>query len=424
MGSGNNPFRPASAGQDDKHKNRVTLDSGAPAQPANQAQPEPQQPAGAPQSNALNNALASLGGNNETANAFDPLNVTDPVNTPLDFNNPSTPQGAINPIGDNIAANNSHAKNERKKRFNLSKKKKADQAPAQADPLHNNLIGFDPLDPVSLDAPNRNNGLLADLNNSSTPSTPAGNQLLNELGNNNANIEPALPGSDSIAAALAADNNNTPAEPTTSVEPTNTTSSPAVTLDTMTVDTTPATAVADDTFASSMPTPEPHTKQFTISMMTIVMTLLFIVSASFAGYLYFKNNQLTSENVAYAEENQTLKANNNNASTANNKSSNQFNVLQDKIKELTDTNTENKKTIEDNKKTIDDLNKQKDDLTKKLNEAQAKILSDKTTSDNVKEFMNALCASSGNINFSDTTYCVEHATAGSNGQPAANNEQH
>lgn len=436
MGSGNNPFRPAAnssnasnAGNSDKHKNRATLDGGNLNTPQTTAPASPATPATTPTANStLGDALASL--NTEPGvvtgggSAFDPLNVPDPVNTPLDFNNASAPQGTIAPLNDTAVPTDANSdqpanpKLERKKRFGLLRKKKA-AANTVADPLHNNLMGFDPLDPISLDAPGHSGGLLADATAVNQPTSQAGNQLLNELGNSNATAAP-------VEAAATTPGDTTPAieltDPALNINATTfPTDQPTDLVATAANTDTPATDALATTGSSSTASTEAPTRQFTISIMTIVATLLFLVSAAGAIYLYIKNNQLSQDNLALNQENQSLKASNNNNSTANNKSSNQFNVLQDKIKELTDTNTENKKTLDDNKKQIEDLTKQNDDLTKKLNEAQAKILSDKTTSDSIKEFMSALCVSTDNHNISDTTYCVEHKNNNNNNNNNQNN---
>ncbi len=134
-------------------------------------------------------------------------------------------------------------------------------------------------------------------------------------------------------------------------------------------------------------------KQLTISTMTIVFAVLFVVATGAAIYLGIQNRNNADALADAQAQVSELTDSDNNAKSSSTKSTTQLSALQDKVQDLT-------KKTEDNQKTIDDLNKKNNDLTKsntdlqnQLKAANDKLASDKSVSDNMKSMLNAMCTS-------------------------------
>lgn len=152
-------------------------------------------------------------------------------------------------------------------------------------------------------------------------------------------------------------------------------------------------------------------KQITISMLTIIFGLLFVVSTSLAIWLMISKNSVNSQLNDATAELQSIKDKNNSKANKANKTTTQFDSLQNKIKELTKSNETKQKVLDENKKSIDDLTKRNTDLNNQLKSAQDKLASDKQVSDSMKSLVITLCDSNDNIKKSST--CVDAAAANS-----------
>lgn len=211
---------------------------------------------------------------------------------------------------------------------------------------HASPLGFNPLDPVT---PEGTPGVSVDSSSSSsTTPTSAGSDSSSPIG-------------DALSAAAAMADSQT---------------------GDVTIDKTPAKKKS----ASGQP------KQLTISLLTIVFCVLFIISTVCAVYFAIQNGKSTNQLSDTKAELQELRDKDNASSTTNSKTSDQFDALQNKIAGLTKQATDNKKTMDENKKTIEDLTKKNTDLTTQLNAANAKLASDKSVSDNMKSLVVTMCA--------------------------------
>lgn len=257
-------------------------------------------------------------------------------------------------------ANEEKSKKKKSKKGSLfSRKKKEKASDKPVDPVsnanavfgadlmasHASPLGFNPLDPVT---PEGTPGMSVDSSSSSsTTPTGAGNDSGSPIGD-------AL----SAAAAMA---------------------------DSQTGDVTINKTPAKKKSASGQP------KQLTISLLTIVFCVLFIISTVCAVYFAIQNGKSTNQLSDTKAELQELRDKDNASSTTNSKTSDQFDALQNKIAGLTKQATDNKKTMDENKKTIEDLTKKNTDLTTQLNAANAKLASDKSVSDNMKSLVVTMC---------------------------------
>lgn len=224
---------------------------------------------------------------------------------------------------------------------------------------HASPLGFNPLDPVT---PEGTPGVSVDNSgSSSTTSTGAGSDSGSPIGD-------AL----SAAAAMA---------------------------DSQTGDVTINKTPAKKKSASGQP------KQLTISLLTIVFCVLFIISTVCAVYFAIQNGKSTNQLSDTKAELQELRDKDNASSTTNSKTSDQFDALQNKIAGLTKQATDNKKTMDENKKTIEDLTKKNTDLTTQLNAANAKLASDKSVSDNMKSLVITMCAG-GSKEVKESSPCI------------------
>lgn len=211
---------------------------------------------------------------------------------------------------------------------------------------HASPLGFNPLDPVT---PEGTPGVSVDDSSSSSSTTPT-----------SASSDSSSPIGDALSAAAAMADSQT---------------------GDVTIDKTPAKKKS----ASGQP------KQLTISLLTIVFCVLFIISTVCAVYFAIQNGKSTNQLSDTKAELQELRDKDNASSTTNSKTSDQFDALQNKIAGLTKQATDNKKTMDENKKTIEDLTKKNTDLTTQLNAANAKLASDKSVSDNMKSLVTTLC---------------------------------
>ena len=141
----------------------------------------------------------------------------------------------------------------------------------------------------------------------------------------------------------------------------------------------------------------PRQKQVTISLLTIIFFLLFLVSTGVAVWFGYDNNKkstaLADARAKLAQSKDYL-SDKTNTST---KTSTQFDALQAKIADLTKKNDEAKQQLDEKQKNIDDQNKKIADLTKQNGDFQNKINSDKTISDNMHSLAVTLCASNPSI---------------------------
>lgn len=163
-----------------------------------------------------------------------------------------------------------------------------------------------------------------------------------------------------------------------------------------------------------------QTKQVTISALTIIFFVLFVISTACAIYFGIQNhgnsNKL-SDAQAQIEE-LTAKSSENASST--NKQNNNFDALQDKITTLTKDNG-------DKQKTIDQLNKDKTDLNNKVNtlngqvtSLQNKVNSDTQTSTDVKSLVTTLCTKD---DFKSSSACVAASSSANQQNNQTNNQQ-
>ena len=241
----------------------------------------------------------------------------------------------------------------RKKKEKVSSDKPADPASntsavfgADLMASHASPLGFNPLDPVT---PEGTPGVSVDDSSSSSSTTPT-----------SASSDSSSPIGDALSAAAAMADSQT---------------------GDVTIDKTPAKKKS----ASGQP------KQLTISLLTIVFCVLFIISTVCAVYFAIQNGKSANQLSDTKAELQELRDKDNASSTTNSKTSDQFDALQNKIAGLTKQATDNKKTMDENKKTIEDLTKKNTDLTTQLNAANAKLASDKSVSDNMKSLVVTMC---------------------------------
>lgn len=130
-------------------------------------------------------------------------------------------------------------------------------------------------------------------------------------------------------------------------------------------------ALTDDKSAAPSGTKPP--KQFTISILSIILFVLALTGIGGTIFFYIQNNKHADDLAEANAKVQQLTDQSDQSSTADNKTTSQFDALQDKIAELTKQNDDKQKTIDDNKTTIDeqtkkitDLTTQNEDLTKKV----------------------------------------------------------
>ncbi len=260
-------------------------------------------------------------------------------------------------------ANEEKSKKKKSKKGSLFSRKKKEKAGSDkpTDPAgntsavfgadlmasHASPLGFNPLDPVT---PEGTPGVSVDDSGSSS-TTPTG-----------AGSDSGSPIGDALSAAAAMADSQT---------------------GDVTINKTPAKKKS----ASGQP------KQLTISLLTIVFCVLFIISTVCAVYFAIQNGKSANQLSDTKAELQELRDKDNASSTTNSKTSDQFDALQNKIAGLTKQATDNKKTMDENKKTIEDLTKKNTDLTTQLNAANAKLASDKSVSDNMKSLVVTMCAS-------------------------------
>ena len=224
---------------------------------------------------------------------------------------------------------------------------------------HASPLGFNPLDPVT---PEGTPGVSVD-SSSSSSTTPT-----------SASSDSSSPIGDALSAAAAMADSQT---------------------GDVTINKTPTKKKS----ASGQP------KQLTISLLTIVFCVLFIISTVCAVYFAIQNGKSTNQLSDTKAELQELRDKDNASSTTNSKTSDQFDALQNKIAGLTKQATDNKKTMDENKKTIEDLTKKNTDLTTQLNAANAKLASDKSVSDNMKSLVITMCAG-GSKEVKESSPCI------------------
>lgn len=146
-------------------------------------------------------------------------------------------------------------------------------------------------------------------------------------------------------------------------------------------------------------------KQVTISLLTIIFCVLFVIATAAAIYFFTENNKNKDALAdAQAKVNQ-LTAQDNDTATAANKSTTNLDALQTKIQDLTKQNDDKQKQIDDKQKSIDDQNKKITDLNKQVSDLQNKVNSDKTVSDNMKSLVTTLCT---NDQFKASSACVSN----------------
>ena len=123
------------------------------------------------------------------------------------------------------------------------------------------------------------------------------------------------------------------------------------------------------------------TRQFTISIASIILFLLAVGGIGGTIYFYMQNSSNSDKVKTYQARVAELENNGASTSDSENKTSSQFDALQDKITELTKQNEAKQKTADENKTTIDDLTKKNNDLTKTNEELTKKVqnISDLTT---------------------------------------------
>lgn len=123
------------------------------------------------------------------------------------------------------------------------------------------------------------------------------------------------------------------------------------------------------------------TRQFTISIASIILFLLAVGGIGGTIYFYMQNSSNSDKVKTYQARVAELENNGASTSDSDNKTSSQFDALQDKITELTKQNEAKQKTADENKTTIDDLTKKNNDLTKTNEDLTKKVqnISDLTT---------------------------------------------
>lgn len=175
--------------------------------------------------------------------------------------------------------------------------------------------------------------------------------------------------------------------------------------------------VSDGNTAAATAT-KPADKQVTISALTIIFFVLFIISTVCAVYFGIQNNKNASQLSDAQAQVQELNTKNNETANSTNKQNTNFDALQDKITALT-------KESSDKQKTIDQLNKDKTDLNNKVNTLngqvttlQTKVNTDTETTKNINSLITTLCTKD---DFKSSAACV--AASSSNSQTQANQTQ-
>mgnify|MGYP002516265513 CR=1 FL=1 len=153
-------------------------------------------------------------------------------------------------------------------------------------------------------------------------------------------------------------------------------------------------------------------KQVTISLLTIVFGVLFIISTIAAVYFYMQNNKSQNDLADAKAKVSQLSDTASNDSAESDKATTNYDALQNRIQDLSKQVTDKDKTISDKQKTIDDQNGKITTLNKQVTDLQNKINSDKTVSDNMKSLVTTLCT---NDQFKSSSACV------SNGQSQSKN---
>lgn len=163
-------------------------------------------------------------------------------------------------------------------------------------------------------------------------------------------------------------------------------------------------------------------KQITISLLTIVFGVLFIISTIAAIYFYTQNNKSQSELADAKAKVSQLSDTANNDSAESSKATTNYDALQNRIQDLSKQVTDKDKDISAKQKTIDDQNSKITSLNKQITDLQNKVNSDKSVSENMKSLVTTLCT---NDQFKSSSACVgggqsqsqtqaNHATAPTN----------
>lgn len=126
---------------------------------------------------------------------------------------------------------------------------------------------------------------------------------------------------------------------------------------------------------------EKPAKQFTISILTIILFIVTLAGVGCAIYFAWQNNKNANDladakaKVQELTEKQEQNGVNSETTTA------QFDALQEKITKLTNDNDEKQKTLDENKKTIDEQKKKIDETEKNNTDLTKKVqnISDLTT---------------------------------------------
>lgn len=151
-------------------------------------------------------------------------------------------------------------------------------------------------------------------------------------------------------------------------------------------------------------------KQITISLLTIVFGVLFIISTIAAIYFYTQNNKSQSELADAKAKVSQLSDTANNDSAESSKATTNYDALQNRIQDLSKQVTDKDKDISTKQKTIDDQNSKITSLSKQITDLQNKVNSDKSVSENMKSLVTTLCT---NDQFKSSSACV----GGGQGQP-------
>ncbi len=152
-----------------------------------------------------------------------------------------------------------------------------------------------------------------------------------------------------------------------------------------------AAAIADSqTTAPQLAPAKP--KQITISLLTIIFCILFLISTGIAVWFGIDNGKKSSQLAdAKAKLSQygDIKDDKDNAT---NKTTTQFDALQAKIAELTKQGDDYKSQLDTKQKNIDEQNHKIADLTKQNTDFQTKINTDQNLSKDISSIIKALCA--------------------------------
>lgn len=146
-------------------------------------------------------------------------------------------------------------------------------------------------------------------------------------------------------------------------------------------------------------------KQITISLLTIVFGVLFIISTIAAIYFYTQNNKSQSELADAKAKVSQLSDTANNDSAESSKATTNYDALQNRIQDLSKQVTDKDKDISTKQKTIDDQNSKITSLNKQITDLQNKVNSDKSVSENMKSLVTTLCT---NDQFKSSSACVSN----------------